>query len=86
MLSVNNQKTSGFVRGKGLFLLLKPRLSMTTKPDSNNQDGYVVSGLCGIDKITNHLDVLVHGAVFDFPTQVIFCFNDLRDWSHRYHW
>ncbi len=38
MLSVNNQKTSGFVRGKGLFLLLKPRLSMTTKPDSNSQD------------------------------------------------
>jgi hypothetical protein len=55
MQSVNNQKTSWFARCKGLFLLLKPRLSMTTNHDSNSQDGYVVSGLCGIDTFHSQL-------------------------------
>jgi hypothetical protein len=77
MQSVNNQKTSCFVRGKGLFLLLMPRLSMKAKHDSNSQEGYVANGLYGIGTFHSLLAALVHGAVFDFPTQVIFCFNNL---------
>ena len=77
MLFVDNQKTSWFVLDKESFLFSKPTLSMTTKHDSNNLDGYVENGLYGIDTFHSLLAVLVHGAVFDFPTQVVFCFNNL---------